>query len=94
MAPSGPGGPSRTYDHSAFAWTDGRWRGAPLSGAAIYELHVGTFTPDGTLDAAIERLDHLIGGNAIRALKRHFQRGGGGIGRKECVAGAIGGKLV
>ena len=57
--PAGPGGPSRTYDHSAFAWTDGRWRGAPLSGAVIYELHVGTFTPDGTLDAAIERLDHL-----------------------------------
>ena len=57
--PAGPGGPSRSYDHSAFAWTDGRWRGAPLSGAAIYELHVGTFTPDGTLDAAIERLDHL-----------------------------------
>ena len=58
--PAGPAGPSRTYDHSAFAWTDGHWRGAPLSGAAVYELHVGTFTPDGTLDAAIERLDHLI----------------------------------
>ena len=62
LAPCGsrrPAGPSRTYDHSAFAWTDGRWRGASLSGAAIYELHVGTFTPDGTLDAAIERLGHL-----------------------------------
>jgi maltooligosyltrehalose trehalohydrolase len=57
--PAGPAGPSRTYDHSAFAWTDGHWRGAPLSGAVIYELHVGTFTPQGTLDAAIERLDHL-----------------------------------
>ena len=57
--PAGPAGPSRTYDHSAFAWTDGHWRGASLSGGAIYELHVGTFTPDGTLDAAIERLGHL-----------------------------------
>ena len=45
---------------SAFAWTDGGWRGRPLAGATIYELHVGTFTPEGTLDAAIERLDHLV----------------------------------
>ncbi len=57
--PHGPDGPSRTYDHGSFAWTDAGWRGAPLSGAAIYELHIGTFTPDGTLDAAIGRLDHL-----------------------------------
>jgi malto-oligosyltrehalose trehalohydrolase len=59
--PSGPAGPSRTYDHSAFAWSDARWRGAPLHGAVVYELHVGTFTPAGTLDAAIERLDYLAG---------------------------------
>ena len=59
--PSGPAGPSRTYDHSAFAWSDQRWRGAPLQGAVVYELHVGTFTPAGTLDAAIERLDYLAG---------------------------------
>jgi malto-oligosyltrehalose trehalohydrolase len=58
--PDGPDGPSRVYDHSAFAWTDGRWRGVPLAGAVVYELHVGTFTAEGTLDAAIERLDHLI----------------------------------
>jgi maltooligosyltrehalose trehalohydrolase len=57
--PAGPAGPSRTYDHEAFAWTDGRGRGAPVAGAVIYELHVGTFTPEGTLDAAIGRLDHL-----------------------------------
>jgi malto-oligosyltrehalose trehalohydrolase len=59
--PYGPAGPSRTYDHGAFDWTDQRWRGAPLPGAAIYELHIGTFTPAGTLDAAIGRLDHLVG---------------------------------
>jgi maltooligosyltrehalose trehalohydrolase len=58
--PSGPAGPSRTYDHGAFSWTDGRWRGIPIGGAVIYELHVGTFTAAGTLDVAIERLDHLI----------------------------------
>jgi malto-oligosyltrehalose trehalohydrolase len=58
--PYGPGGASRTYDHDAFAWTDGHWRGAPLGGAVIYELHAGTFTREGTLDAAIGRLDHLV----------------------------------
>jgi malto-oligosyltrehalose trehalohydrolase len=57
--PFGTDGPSRTYDHSAFAWTDRSWRGGPLHGSVIYELHLGTFTPEGTLDAAIGRLDHL-----------------------------------
>jgi maltooligosyltrehalose trehalohydrolase len=58
--PSGPDGFSRTYDHGVFSWTDGQWRGGPVNGAVIYELHVGTFTPAGTLDAAVERLDHLL----------------------------------
>ncbi len=58
--PDGPHGASQAYDHAAFGWTDGGWRGAPLGGAVIYELHVGTFTPEGTLDAAIGRLDHLV----------------------------------
>jgi malto-oligosyltrehalose trehalohydrolase len=57
--PSGINGPSRTYDQSAFTWTDRGWRGVPLPGSVIYELHVGTFTPEGTLDAAIGRLDYL-----------------------------------
>jgi len=57
--PFGINGVSRVYDHSAFGWTDRGWRGGPLHGSVIYELHVGTFTPAGTLDAAIERLDHL-----------------------------------
>jgi len=59
--PFGSKGTSRTYDHSAFAWTDRGWRGGPLHGSVIYELHVGTFTPEGTLDAAIGRLGHLSG---------------------------------
>ncbi|MFN2522163.1 MAG: malto-oligosyltrehalose trehalohydrolase [Mycobacteriales bacterium] len=58
--PQGVHGPSRRVDHSAFAWTDDSWRGVPLAGSVLYELHVGTFTAEGTFDAAIERLDHLV----------------------------------
>ncbi len=57
--PAGINGPSRTYDHTAFTWSDRSWRGGPLHGSVIYELHVGTFTPEGTFDAAVGRLDHL-----------------------------------
>ena len=57
--PSGINGLSRSYDQSAFRWTDRRWRGGPLAGSVIYELHVGTFTLKGTFDAAIGRLDQL-----------------------------------
>jgi len=58
--PDGPAGLSQCYDQAAFGWTDAGWRGAPLAGAVLYELHVGTFTPEGTFDAAITRLDHLV----------------------------------
>jgi maltooligosyltrehalose trehalohydrolase len=58
--PQGVHGPSRVYDDDRFAWTDGTWRGVALPGAVFYELHVGTFTPVGTLDAIIDRLDHLV----------------------------------
>ncbi|HLS73645.1 MAG TPA: malto-oligosyltrehalose trehalohydrolase [Actinomycetaceae bacterium] len=58
--PEGVHGPSRTFDARAFEWTDAGWRGRSSLGAVIYELHVGTFTPEGTLDAAIGRLDHLV----------------------------------
>ncbi|HEX4442899.1 MAG TPA: malto-oligosyltrehalose trehalohydrolase [Galbitalea sp.] len=58
--PTGVHGASRVFDSSAFAWTDSRWTGRQLAGGVIYELHVGTFTPDGTFDAAIDRLDHLV----------------------------------
>ncbi len=58
--PTGVSGPSRTIDHSAFAWTDSRWRPVPLASAVLYEVHIGTFTSAGTFDAAIERLDHLV----------------------------------
>ena len=58
--PAGVHQRSRTYDPSSFAWTDARWSGRQLAGAVVYELHVGTFTPEGTLDAALGRLDHLL----------------------------------
>jgi len=51
---------SRVYDPSSFAWTDEEWTGRPLAGGTIYELHIGTFTPEGTLDSAIGKLDHLV----------------------------------
>jgi maltooligosyltrehalose trehalohydrolase len=57
--PEGVNGPSRLIDQSAFRWTDQNWQAPPLTGAIIYELHIGTFTPEGTFDSAIERLDHL-----------------------------------
>jgi malto-oligosyltrehalose trehalohydrolase len=57
--PDGPAGLSQRYDHAAFRWTDDGWRGVPLPGSVLYELHVGTFTAEGTFDAALGRLDHL-----------------------------------
>jgi maltooligosyltrehalose trehalohydrolase len=58
--PLGVHGLSRTVDHDAFEWTDDGWRGVAPPGDLVYELHVGTFTPDGTFESAISRLDHLV----------------------------------
>jgi maltooligosyltrehalose trehalohydrolase len=57
--PHGVHSESRLVDHSAFAWSDQDWQAQPLSSALIYELHLGTFTPGGTLKAAESRLDYL-----------------------------------
>jgi maltooligosyltrehalose trehalohydrolase len=57
--PDGVHGLSCIVDHSAFRWTDANWQAKPLASALIYELHIGTFTPEGTYRAAAERLDHL-----------------------------------
>jgi maltooligosyltrehalose trehalohydrolase len=57
--PNGVHGLSRVYDQAAFAWSDEGWDALPLERSVIYELHIGTFTPGGTFDAAIERLDYL-----------------------------------
>jgi maltooligosyltrehalose trehalohydrolase len=57
--PDGVHGLSRLVDHTAFPWRCEHWPTRPLTGSVVYELHIGTFTPAGTFDAAIERLDHL-----------------------------------
>lgn len=57
--PDGVNGPSRVVDHNAFQWADEAFRAKAYPSAVIYELHVGTFTPEGTCDAAIAKLDYL-----------------------------------
>lgn len=58
--PYGVHGLSRTFDPAGFTWHDQGWTGRQLAGGVVYELHLGTFTPEGTLDAAIARLPHLV----------------------------------
>ena len=57
--PEGPHEPSQVVDSTRFRWTDTTWSGVKPQGQIIYELHVGTFTPEGTWDAAAERLEWL-----------------------------------
>ncbi|GGY02112.1 malto-oligosyltrehalose trehalohydrolase [Streptomyces minutiscleroticus] len=57
--PDGPDGLSAVVDHGRYAWR-AEWAGRGLPGAVLYELHVGTYTPEGTLDAAAARLEHLV----------------------------------
>jgi maltooligosyltrehalose trehalohydrolase len=57
--PHGVHGASRVVDPDAFAWTDDQWKGIEMADFVIYELHVGTFTPEGTFDAVIPRLAAL-----------------------------------
>ncbi|MFJ7493900.1 malto-oligosyltrehalose trehalohydrolase [Streptomyces sp. NPDC097727] len=56
--PDGPDGESAVVDHSAFTWRSD-WAGRGLPGAVLYELHIGTYTDEGTFDAAAARLGHL-----------------------------------
>ncbi len=58
--PNGVHGPSRLYDHSQFQWSDQHFQSAPMFGAILYELHIGTFSAEGTFDGAIAHLDHLV----------------------------------
>lgn len=57
--PSGPHGPSQIVDPSTYEWHDEGWMGIRMHGQVIYELHIGTFTHEGTFDAAIAQLDAL-----------------------------------
>ncbi|BEH76563.1 hypothetical protein YM3MPS_23660 [Mycobacterium pseudoshottsii] len=58
--PDGVHARSQLWNPAAATWTDGAWTGRSVTGAVIYELHVGTFTAAGTFDSAIEKLDYLV----------------------------------
>ncbi len=70
LQPQDVHGPSTIVDPQAFQWTDGDWRGRPWEEAVIYEIHVGTFTPEGTYAGATEKLDALasLGVTAIELM--------------------------
>jgi maltooligosyltrehalose trehalohydrolase len=57
--PEGPHGPSQVIDPASFRWTDASWRGIEIAGQVFYEVHVGTFTPEGTWGAAAGKLPAL-----------------------------------
>lgn len=57
--PDGPHGPSQIIDPGEFGWTDGNWRGIQLPGQIVYEMHIGTFTREGTWNAATLELEKL-----------------------------------
>ena len=71
--PTGVHGASQVYDDSAFFWTDQSWTGRQLPGNVLYELHIGTFTPDGTFDSA---------DRAARPPRRPGRRPGRGAARQ------------
>jgi maltooligosyltrehalose trehalohydrolase len=68
--PEGVHGPSEVIDPRTFSWTDGTWRNLPREDLVVYELHVGTFTPEGTFKGVEERLADLtqLGVNAIELM--------------------------
>ncbi|MDF2457442.1 MAG: malto-oligosyltrehalose trehalohydrolase [Cytophagaceae bacterium] len=68
--PDGVHGASQVIDQEAFLWSDKDWSNIPMEDLIIYELHVGTFTPQGTFDAVIQKLDYLVdlGINAIELM--------------------------
>lgn len=68
--PEGVHGPSQVWDHGTFKWTDQAWQGFPLDESIIYEIHPGTFTPEGTLEAVASKLPHLkdLGVNTVEIM--------------------------
>ncbi len=68
--PDGPHGPSQVVDPSLFPWSDRDWSGLRASGQVLYELHLGTFTPEGTWEAAARELPRLrrIGVTAVELM--------------------------
>jgi maltooligosyltrehalose trehalohydrolase len=57
--PEGPHGPSQIIDPSKYRWSDDRWNGVRIEGQVIYEMHIGSFTPEGTWKSAIDQLPKL-----------------------------------
>lgn len=70
LQPEGVHGPSQLVDHKSFNWNDDNWAGIPLSQMIIYEIHVGTFTPEGKFISIIPRLNEIreLGINAIEIM--------------------------
>ena len=70
LLPKGVHGPTEIVDPQSFIWTDSGWRGLHLKDYILYELHVGTFTPQGTFDAAVAKLPYLkeLGVTAIELM--------------------------
>ncbi|HET9076653.1 MAG TPA: malto-oligosyltrehalose trehalohydrolase [Acidimicrobiales bacterium] len=68
--PDGVHGLSQVVDHRAHRWSDAGWGGFHLPGSVLYELHIGTFSPEGTFDGAAARLPHLssLGVDAVEIL--------------------------
>jgi maltooligosyltrehalose trehalohydrolase len=68
--PEGVHGPSQVVDHEIFKWNDDSWRGVPFNELVFYEIHVGTFTPEGTFEAIIPLLGYIssTGINAIELM--------------------------
>jgi maltooligosyltrehalose trehalohydrolase len=67
--PEGVHGPSEVIDPEAFQWSDGNWEGVPFHQLIIYELHVGTFTNEGTFQAIIPFLEYLRNDVGITAIE-------------------------
>jgi maltooligosyltrehalose trehalohydrolase len=69
--PEGVHGPSAVIDHRDFEWQDGGWRGVPPEELIIYELHIGTFTQEGSFGAVITRLGDLrrLGVTALEIMR-------------------------
>jgi maltooligosyltrehalose trehalohydrolase len=63
-------GASEVIDHNSYKWNDGNWQGIALEEMILYELHIGTFTEQGTFESAIQKLDLLteVGINAIEIM--------------------------
>jgi maltooligosyltrehalose trehalohydrolase len=80
--PDGPHGSSQIIDSDRFGWTDGNWRGIGLAGQIIYEMHIGTFTREGTWNAAMRELENLaqLGVTALEVMPVADFSGGFGWG--------------